>query len=164
MSGQEARDGLARLRPKLLAAGYRRIAEWSGITIGGLRFNPYRGVQLAVQRKRPRDAVVADMLLGDVGVRGDQPPGHDLSGRAMSKPHVSLRHRLTAAGIEILPAKTVPDGRIMWCGGRKVIEYGDLERLKGNSLFPRDADTVCLSPADFAEVMEDEAVVQRRSA
>lgn len=65
---------------------------------------------------------------------------------------VSLRHRLAAAGIEITQAQVVQSGRVMWCHGRRVISYGDLANLASLSVYPRGADTACLSPQDYARI------------
>lgn len=71
---------------------------------------------------------------------------------ALAHPTVSLRHRLLAAGIEILPAQVVQPGRVMWCRGRKTIGFCNLADLKGFVRFPSDADTACLSPIDYERI------------
>lgn len=70
----------------------------------------------------------------------------------LTRPPVSFRHRLKAAGIEIKSTQTVPSGRIMWCSGRKVLRFGNLDELSILTRYPSDANTVCLSPADYAGI------------
>lgn len=74
---------------------------------------------------------------------------------ALARPKVSLRIRLAAANIEIMPAMVVQDGRVMWCHGRRVICFGDLANLATLAVYPRGADTACLSPSDYERISED---------
>jgi hypothetical protein len=45
-------------------------------------------------------------------------------------------------------------GRVMFCRGRKVLGHGDVARLADFYHIPKNADTLCLSPADFDDVRE----------
>lgn len=67
------------------------------------------------------------------------------------RPAVSLRHRLGAAGIEIVPAMTVVPGRAMWCRGRKVLAFVDVDKI--TAPFPNDADTLCVASVDYERLV-----------
>lgn len=67
---------------------------------------------------------------------------------------VSLRHRLTAAGIKIRSSQMTPRGRVMWWQGRHSLGAQDLAKLTGLVCFPGQADSVWLSPEDDAVVMD----------
>jgi hypothetical protein len=45
-------------------------------------------------------------------------------------------------------------GRLMFCRGRSIIGYGHVGRLANFNYIPKNADTICLSPADFDDVRE----------
>lgn len=52
-----------------------------------------------------------------------------------------------------LEASMVPQpGRVMFCRGRKIIGYGDVGKLGDRGVIPDQADTVCISTADFDDV------------
>lgn len=67
-------------------------------------------------------------------------------------------YRLTALRLE--RSQVVPAGRVIWCRGRKLLGYGQLSNL---SVIPKEADTVCLSSADYDAVRVRQAA-PRRSA
>ena len=45
-------------------------------------------------------------------------------------------------------------GRVMFCRGRRVLGHGDLGKLGDFLYVPKQADTVCVSAADFDDVKE----------
>lgn len=47
-----------------------------------------------------------------------------------------------------------PAGRVMFRRGRGIIGYCDVAKLGDFMAIPKNADTVCLSAADFADVKE----------
>jgi hypothetical protein len=50
------------------------------------------------------------------------------------------------------PSQVPAPGRVMFCRGRKVLGYGDVSKLADFFYVPKDADTLCLSAADFVDV------------
>lgn len=52
-----------------------------------------------------------------------------------------------------LESSMVPQpGRVMFCRGRKIIGYGDVGKLGDRGTIPDQADTICISAADFEDV------------
>lgn len=47
-----------------------------------------------------------------------------------------------------------PPGRAMFCRGRRILGHGDVGKLGEFLYIPKDADTVCLSAADYNDVKE----------
>jgi hypothetical protein len=43
-------------------------------------------------------------------------------------------------------------GRVMFCQGRKILGFGEVSKLADFLYIPKNADTLCLSPADFEDV------------
>jgi len=43
-------------------------------------------------------------------------------------------------------------GRLMFCRGRHVVGYGDIDKLGSFRSIPDRADTICVSAADFEDV------------
>lgn len=64
----------------------------------------------------------------------------------------TTRYRLRAMTLEI--SGVVPDGKVMWCRGRKVLGYGAVGELNKPHRIPDSADTACFSAKDYAVVME----------
>lgn len=44
-------------------------------------------------------------------------------------------------------------GRLMFCQGRKILGYGEVSKLGDFRYIPSRADTLCLSAADFEDIM-----------
>lgn len=47
---------------------------------------------------------------------------------------------------------TATPGRVIFCKGRSVLGYGDVSKLGDFLYIPKQADTVCVSAADFDDV------------
>jgi hypothetical protein len=48
----------------------------------------------------------------------------------------------------------VPPGRVMFCRGRSVLGYGDVDDLSRIFEIPKGTNTVCLAAEDIADVRE----------
>jgi hypothetical protein len=55
--------------------------------------------------------------------------------------------------LELQATGTVPAGRVMWCRGRKVLGYADVAGLGNIFEIPRGCNTMCVSPADHADLL-----------
>jgi hypothetical protein len=65
---------------------------------------------------------------------------------------VTERERLKALTFE--KSGAVPPGRVMLCKGRKVVGYCNVAELSRTFIIAAQANTVCLSAEDFADVQE----------
>jgi hypothetical protein len=64
---------------------------------------------------------------------------------------VTQRQRLKLLKLE--ERQVVIPGRVMLCKGARVVGYCDLDELANTKAIEALANTVCLSPADYADVM-----------
>jgi hypothetical protein len=71
-----------------------------------------------------------------------KPPPFKLDGDRTVFKQLTLQH-----------TNTVPAGRVMWCRGRQVLGYNDVSQLGNIFAIPKGADTLCVSPADYDEIM-----------
>lgn len=71
---------------------------------------------------------------------------------ALARPQVSLRHRLLAAGVELLPSQVVQPGRVMWWRGRKSLGFSDL--ADAWKAIPPGADAAWLAREDYEREVE----------
>jgi hypothetical protein len=63
---------------------------------------------------------------------------------------VTDRYRLKELMLEHSAAVT--PGRLLWCRGRKVLGYSNVDDLSNVFLIPKGANTIVLSFADFDDV------------
>jgi hypothetical protein len=68
-------------------------------------------------------------------------------------PAISVTDRYRLKDLTLIPAGTVPAGRVMWCRGRKVLGYADVATLANVFAIPKSADTVCVSLADHGDIV-----------
>lgn len=47
-----------------------------------------------------------------------------------------------------------PPGRVMFCRGHRILSHGDVGKLGDFLYIPKEADTVCVSAADYNDVKE----------
>jgi hypothetical protein len=73
---------------------------------------------------------------------------------ALARTPMTLYQRLRAAGIEVKYMQIVLPGKVMWWKGRKLLHTDDLSKFTGAGIpfFPREADTACVAPADYAQI------------
>lgn len=67
---------------------------------------------------------------------------------------LSVTDRQRFRELELQQAGTVPAGRVMFCRGRKVLDYADVADLVNVFNIPKGADTMCVSPADINDIKE----------
>jgi hypothetical protein len=67
---------------------------------------------------------------------------------------ISVTDRCRLKELELQQVSTVPAGRVMWCRDRKVMGFADIAGLANVFTIPKGANTICVSPADFADVKE----------
>jgi hypothetical protein len=61
----------------------------------------------------------------------------------------------TALRLLTIELSQVPQpGRLMFCRGRRVLQYGDVSKLADYRYIPPGADILCLSAADYDDVKE----------
>ncbi|MGD9767838.1 MAG: hypothetical protein AB7U62_09350 [Pseudolabrys sp.] len=60
------RPARARYARELRAVNPRRLLDWVGFSIENRRVNPYYGYSVAFHDRSPREAQVAELLIGDV--------------------------------------------------------------------------------------------------
>jgi hypothetical protein len=72
----------------------------------------------------------------------------------MTAPNIKLtltqRERFKLLAFE--ESQTVTPGRVMLCKGRRIVGYCNIDDLANTRTIEAKATTVCLSPADFADV------------
>jgi hypothetical protein len=64
---------------------------------------------------------------------------------------VTQRERLKALTLE--QRQVVTPGRVMLCKGRRVVGYCDIDELGNTKTIEAQATLICLSPADYADVV-----------
>lgn len=67
---------------------------------------------------------------------------------------ISVTDRYRLKELALQQVGTVPTGRVMWCRDRKVMGFADIAELANVFSIPKGANTICVSPADFADVKE----------
>lgn len=65
---------------------------------------------------------------------------------------VTDRYKLKALTLE--QSQVLPAGKIWWCRGRAIVNYGTLADLGNVFAIPRSADTLCVAAADYETVKE----------
>jgi hypothetical protein len=60
--------------------------------------------------------------------------------------------RMRSLSFEQSPVPT--PGRVMFCRGRSILGYGDIDKLGDFLYIPKLADTVCVSATDYPDVRE----------
>lgn len=66
-------------------------------------------------------------------------------GNASPLARLSVTDRYRVLDLKLMPSQVVPDGKLMWLRGRKIIGYGTTDKI---ATVPREADGVMLSIAD----------------
>jgi len=67
-------------------------------------------------------------------------------------PRLSVTDRYRLKGLILEQSQIVPAGKLWWCRGRKIIQHGTIGDLARVALIPKEADTLCVSAADYPAV------------
>jgi hypothetical protein len=72
----------------------------------------------------------------------------------MTAPAVKLSAttRYALKELKLERSGTTPAGRVMYCQGRKVLAFGDVEELHRARFIAPRADTLCVAAADYDDV------------
>lgn len=65
---------------------------------------------------------------------------------------VTDRQRLKELALE--RTATVPIGRVMFCGNRRILGFADIGELGNVFNIPKDTNTLCVSPPDYRTIKE----------
>jgi hypothetical protein len=65
---------------------------------------------------------------------------------------ITDRYRLKA--LTLTRSMAVPAGRVMFCKGRKILNYADVADLAQIFNIPKGTTEICISGADYADIKE----------
>jgi hypothetical protein len=67
----------------------------------------------------------------------------------------SITHRCTLKEMTLTRSMAVPAGRrVMFCRGRKILNYADVAVLAKIFHIPKGTTEICVSDADYADIKE----------
>ena len=66
---------------------------------------------------------------------------------------ISATHRsMLKDNFKIERSQTVTPGRLMWCQGRRILGYGNIDDLTNVFGIPRGTNTITIAAADYDDV------------
>jgi hypothetical protein len=67
---------------------------------------------------------------------------------------LSITDRYRLKELTLTKSMAVPAGRVMFCRGRKILNYADVADLAHIFRIPKGTTEICVSGADYADIQE----------
>jgi hypothetical protein len=67
---------------------------------------------------------------------------------------LSITDRYRLKELTLTKSMAVPAGRVMFCRGRKILNYADVAYLANIFKIPKGATEICVSAADYADIKD----------